>query len=376
MIANMTWAPQSTALVWEAVACPLCGKVEEKEVLVAASPPGQPAYRLVLCGQCGMGYLNPRPNLDSIGYFYQEEYKPYQPPPPRRLGWWGRTKRFLDRLVLARCYNYPRPPMRWPAKVVATVLGSGLGWGRQSMTALPYQGQGEMLDFGCGSGWYAHRMREQGWKVTGMDMSAHAARQTSERFQIPVLSGSLPHPAVSPESFDLITMGAVLEHVHQPHDVIEAAALALRPGGLLVISVPNLASFGFRYFGRDWWPLDLPRHLLHFSPVTLRRLLEAHGLVVCEERMVARPSWMRRSLALARRRRSGTPRRLLAKLGRLRLIPSLLTQWTVWRNRADCILMSARRPLQEIQIASCRVVESGARLRGTYWRESNTLKGA
>jgi SAM-dependent methyltransferase len=304
-----------------------------------------------------MGYLNPRPDADSIGHFYQQEYECYQPPAPRRLGWWGRTRRYLDRLVLAHCHNYPRPPIHWYEKILAAALGSVLRWGRQSMTALPYQGQGEMLDFGCGSGWYAHRMRDLGWKVTGMDMSPHAARQASEKFHLPVLVGTLPHPAVVPESFDLITMGCVLEHVHRPHEVIEAATLALRPGGSLVIAVPNLASLGFRYFGPDWWPLELPRHLLHFSPPTLRRLLEAHGLQVCEEQTVARKSWMRRSFAIARSRPSGSPRRFLGKLGQVRLLPSLLTTWTVWKNRADCLLIRARRPNQEVQIASCRVGE-------------------
>jgi len=338
-------AQRGAAIVWEHVTCPLCRAANEEEVLMVDSPAGQPAYRLVLCRDCGMGYLNPRPDLDSIAHFYQDEYECYQPPVPRRRDWWNRTRSYLNRLVLAHCYNYPHAGMRWREKALATFLGSGLGWGRRSMTALPFQGNGEMLDFGCGSGWYAHRMRDQGWKVTGMDFSPHAARQASERFRIPVLVGTLPHPQVAPESFDLITMGCVLEHVHRPHDVIKAAAQALRPGGSLVIAVPNLASLAFRYFGPDWWPLELPRHLLHFSPATLRRLVETNSLEVCEQRTVARKSWMRRSFAIARRRsRRWSPRRFLAKLGRVRLVPSLLTHWTVLANRADCIMMRARRP--------------------------------
>jgi SAM-dependent methyltransferase len=292
-----------------------------------------------------MGYLNPRPNEDIIGQYYQNDYECYQYPPRRRAGWWRRIRGYIDRLVLAHCYNYPHPQLHWHQKILAAGLGSGLGWGRQSLTTLPFQGRGDMLDFGCGSGWYAQRMREQGWCVTGMDFSPHAARQAAERYHLRVLVGSLPHPAVGPESFDLITMGCVLEHVHWPHQVIAAAARALRPGGALVIAVPNLASLGFRYFGPDWWPLELPRHLLHFSPATLRRLVTMHGLEIDEERTVARKSWMRRSFAIARCRPGGGKfRRLLTNMGRVRLVPSLLTHWTVWSNRADCLLLRARRP--------------------------------
>jgi SAM-dependent methyltransferase len=229
--------------------------------------------------------------------------------------------------------------------VIAVLASPWLRPGRDSLTAIPFHGEGRLLDFGCGAGWYAHRMRQRGWKVSGIDFSRYAASQVQQRLGIPVLVGSLPHPEVKPESFDVITMGSVLEHVHHPRQVIDAAARALRPQGLLVVVVPNLDSWGFRYFGRDWFPLDLPRHLLHFTPITLRRLVEAHGLEVQELRMLGRTSWMRSSLALARRRRGASfGRRLLAACQRLRIVPSLLTRWSVWNRQADCILLIARKP--------------------------------
>jgi 2-polyprenyl-3-methyl-5-hydroxy-6-metoxy-1,4-benzoquinol methylase len=235
---------------------------------------------------------------------------------------------------------------RWSAKILATVLGSWLGWRRGSQTALPFQGEGKMLDFGCGSGWYAHRMQQIGWKVTGMDFSEHASAQIRRHYNLPVLVGTLPHPEITPGSFDLITMGCVLEHVHWPHRVVEAAARALRPGGSLVVSVPNLASWGFRYFGTNWWPLELPLHLLHFSPGSLRRLMKAHGLEVSEMRMVARASWMRNSFAAARSPKGTSSGRLLTRLSGVRLIPSLMTRFTTWTGQADCILIHAKAPTE------------------------------
>ena len=213
------------------------------------------------------------------------------------------------------------------------------------MTALPVHGERRLLDYGCGSGWFAHRMRESGWKVTGMDMSAHAVENARHHFGLDVIHGTLPHPEVGPESFDVITLGAVLEHLHWPHRVIGSAAKALTPGGYLVLSVPNLASWGFRHFRKDWFPLELPRHLLHFTPETLRLLVRMHGLEVTDLRMLGRTNWMRRSFAIrAENQQDHAIGKHLAALGRMRMIQSWLTRWTVWTGRADCLLIITRKP--------------------------------
>ena len=66
-------------------------------------------------------------------------------------------------------------------------------------------------------------------------------------------------------------MWSSLEHVHEPRLAVRAAREVLRPGGLLVVYVPNLGSWSFRTFGEHWFALDLPRHLTHFTPETLGR---------------------------------------------------------------------------------------------------------
>jgi SAM-dependent methyltransferase len=291
-----------------------------------------------------MAYLNPRPDQDSIGRFYPDNYECYKAPAADRTGWWGRLRTPLERLVRSRYQGNPRPLRHWYERLIALLANRFLRPNRDSLTAIPFHGEGRLLDFGCGSGWYAERMRRRGWAVSGLDFNPYAALQVKRRFGIPVFVGSLPHPDVKPESFDVITMGSVLEHVHHPQQVVAAAARVLRPEGLLVILVPNLDSWGFRHFGSDWYALDLPRHLLHFTPATLRRLVEICDLEVIELRMLGRTSWMRRSLARAAGRQVSLTHRLLTACRRLPIIPSLLTRWTVWRKQADCILLIARRP--------------------------------
>jgi len=331
-------------VTFEDIACPLCDARSEEELLRVRTAGHCNAYRLVRCRQCGLGYLNPRPDERSIAQFYPDEYEWYQPPVRRRSAW-TQTRQHLRRLVMARSFGTPPKLNGWRDQLLAAVAGPWIRPAADSMTALPYQGAGKLLDFGCGSGWYAHKMREFGWDVTGMDFNPQVAANVRARFGIPTLTGSLPHPAVPPESYDVITMGAVLEHVHRPHEVVAAAASALRPGGYLMVSVPNLASWGFQVFGAHWWGLQIPHHLLHFTPATLRQLLAMHGLEVRTLLVHGQAGWMRRSLATVRREEPHRPGPL-NQLGKLRVVSSLLTRWSVWRGQGDCLQALAYRPEQ------------------------------
>src|SRR5262249_19696950 len=142
----------------------------------------------------------------------------------------------------------------------------------------------------------------------------------------------------------LVTMGASLEHVHDPRAVVGAAARALRPGGWLVVSVPNYASWQRRTFGPDWWGLELPLHLLHFTPRTLARLAEAEGLTVLEVSLLSRPSWLRRSLRDYRQRAGlGLSRRLLAGIASWTPLTRALSRGAVRRGQGDCLKLIACR---------------------------------
>jgi SAM-dependent methyltransferase len=178
-----------------------------------------------------------------------------------------------------------------------------------------------------------------------MDFNADTLADVAARYRLPTITGTLPHPKVQPGSFDAITMGCVLEHLPDPHEVIEAAVEALAPGGLLVVVVPSVGSLGFRAFGADWPGLDLPRHLLHFGPATLRKLASMHGLEVRDVRSIARPSWLRRAMhASGRRAGVGLARRLLCRAGAWGPVVRLLGQWSAQTRQGDVIRLVAARP--------------------------------
>jgi 2-polyprenyl-3-methyl-5-hydroxy-6-metoxy-1,4-benzoquinol methylase len=326
-------------VVWEDVACPLCGGRDEEPVLETRPDPS--TYRVVRCRRCRLGYLNPRPDERTIGHFYPEDYHCYTPPDAAHQA--GLRQR-VRRLVMAHRHGLPTPPGSPGLRLLARLARPWVG-GDDSLTAIPWTGQGRLLDYGCGSGWFAQRMRQLGWMPTAMDFSSHAVARVRQHFGLPVLAGTLPHPEVAPASFDVVTLGAVLEHVHRPHQLIAAAEEALRPGGLLVVAVPNFASWGRRYFGPHWWGLHLPQHLLHFESDTLRRLLETHGLAVESLRTIDKASWLRRSAEGARRQGDA---RWLVRLARWRPVLGLAARWTSWSGQADALLAFARKPLRAV----------------------------
>src|SRR5262249_56551348 len=206
--------------------------------------------------------------------------------------------------------------------------------------ALPVQGAGRLLDFGCGSGSYLERMHRQGWQVTGVDVSAAAVQRVRTELHLPALVGSLPHPELRRATFDVITMWHSLEHVHAPLEVLRQAHRLLVPGGRLVVAVPNIDSLPFRWFGPAWFGLDLPRHLTHFAPWTLQLMLERAGFQPGPVRMVRHSDWLRSSAerACATGRAARWQHWLRARPA------SRLAAWYSYLSRqTDCIMVTAHK---------------------------------
>jgi SAM-dependent methyltransferase len=79
---------------------------------------------------------------------------------------------------------------------------------------------------------------------------------------------------------DLVTLWQVLEHIGEPREFLERCHDLMRPGGVFVAAVPNIDGLSARLTGERWWGLDVPRHLVHYSPRTLCRGLEEAGFTV------------------------------------------------------------------------------------------------
>jgi len=121
-------------------------------------------------------------------------------------------------------------------------------------------------------------MSRSGWQVEGTDFSPEAARRASERLGGKTIHvGQIEHLDLGSHQYDLVTLWDVLEHLYQPLDSLRRVHSLLKPGGVLIVNVPNLDSVESKLLGRHWGHLDIPRHLWHFTPSTLRRMLQAAG---------------------------------------------------------------------------------------------------
>lgn len=318
--------------------CDYCGSTECDPVLTGrdrlAGLPGR--FQVVSCRRCGLMRTSPRLPSERLGDAYRNDYECHQ---------WGRADvrppTGLLRWLLVNYRGYPLgraapAPLRfiaWP--LAALVLRN-----RKNVGYVPYQGQGRLLDFGCGGGRYVAQMVAAGWKAEGMDFAGSALAE-GRKAGLTLHEGTLPGAPLPAESYDVVTLWHVLEHVPSPLATLRAIRDVLRPGGRLVVVCPLSDGLCARWFGQAWYGLDVPRHLTHFTRATLRRHLEAAGLLVERERPIRRPTFFRRS---ARYLADDTGRSVHRWLAGSHLVSRVASHLAALTGRTDEVLFVARRP--------------------------------
>ena len=145
---------------------------------------------------------------------------------------------------------------------------------------------GKILDIGGGIGAFLHTMKQAGWEVTGVEPDEKARENAKKLYGINLQS---PKELTNllPQTFDAITLWHVLEHVHELHEYVSQLKKLLKPTGYLFIAVPNYTSYDARVYKEFWAGYDIPRHLYHFSPTSIKKLLFQHGLQLNE----IKPMW-------------------------------------------------------------------------------------
>jgi 2-polyprenyl-3-methyl-5-hydroxy-6-metoxy-1,4-benzoquinol methylase len=207
------------------------------------------AARVVVCIRCGLGRLHPMPDLEQLGSFYPSEY--YGEPGRKFQG-------LVERLV------------RWVGARHIEFLSGDLP---------PHS---RVLDLGCGRGVILGALADRGLEVHGVEVSADAARGADPRAEIRI-APRLADAGYPDAHFDEVVIWHVLEHLHDPKHALLEAHRILRPGGRLVVAVPNFSSLQARWAGAAWFHLDLPRHLWQFPLSALRRLLADCGFEIRSE---------------------------------------------------------------------------------------------
>jgi 2-polyprenyl-3-methyl-5-hydroxy-6-metoxy-1,4-benzoquinol methylase len=242
-------------------------------------------WRLQRCEDCRSAYLDPRPTAGSVMRAYSSYYTHVDPGDAAAGGGArGRLKRLWRRSVSAHLDR--RRGFRfgdgWEpgARVVGLVPPLRAKAERKVRNLVGAPG-GRVLDVGCGDSSFVIQMRDAGWQAEGIDPDERAVRLAQEA-GLPVVLGNATREDLPEGPYDAITLSHVIEHLHDPLAAIEACASRLRPGGVLWVATPNLDGVGHRAYGRDWFHLDPPRHLVLFTRGSLTSLVRAAGLVDVE----------------------------------------------------------------------------------------------
>ena len=140
---------------------------------------------------------------------------------------------------------------------------------------------GRLLDVGCGPGDFVLAVEQLQWQARGIEVSRRQVEVGARRGAAVTVCEEFTQFA-SQIQYDVITFNHVLEHVPSPRAYLAHALELLKPGGLVLISVPNYDSLSRRLFGAYWTHADVPRHLFHFTPASLTGLLASVGFRVAQ----------------------------------------------------------------------------------------------
>ncbi|WP_100338283.1 class I SAM-dependent methyltransferase [Hymenobacter chitinivorans] len=232
--------------------CPVCGKSEFRNKLVVEDKSvSKESFAIVQCQNCTFQFTNPRPGIEAIGRYYEsDDYVSHNSTATGVINQAYKVARFFTMRRKVALVNKLAPR------------------------------KGKLLDYGCGTGHFLAAARSGGWQVAGVEPNARAQQEASERVGQPIGNENLV--SFESASFDAITLWHVLEHVHNLNETLQQLVRLLKPDGVLIIAVPNVDSLDAQHYRQDWAAYDVPRHLYHFSPKTMKLLLKKHKLTVPE----------------------------------------------------------------------------------------------
>jgi SAM-dependent methyltransferase len=215
-------------------------------------------FEIMQCPICTLQLTFPKPLPENLATYYR--FKNYISHTDTKKGWMNKIYHTVRQFTLSQKTNW--------------------------IQSLFPNNKGTILEIGGGTGAFSNAMKNIGWEVTGLEPDENSRNISLENYQIKLFP--IEHLDSLPDnSFDLITLWHVLEHVTDLNSYFDTFKKLLKKNGRLIIAVPNYTSFDAQYYKSFWAAYDVPRHLFHFSPKSIQQICKRHEFEVIE----TKPMW-------------------------------------------------------------------------------------
>lgn len=148
-----------------------------------------------------------------------------------------------------------------------------------------YSQGGTLLDYGSGTGYFPAYVKAKNKTVKAIEIDPDARKYSQDRFGLDVYEPeAMANGTFSSGEFDVISLWHVMEHLYNPGTYVQSFKNLLQENGHLIIAVPNFTSYDAEYYGKYWAAYDVPRHLWHFSPDTMKKMVEKEGFILVDKK--------------------------------------------------------------------------------------------
>ncbi len=205
---------------------------------------------VVKCKSCGLEFTNADPSHAHLKEFYGEKYFRSE----------GMGTSYSDYMLEERAMTFNAE--RRLKKIVDLKPGKG-----------------RILDVGCAAGFFLNVANRE-WEVAGVELSEYASSYATDRFGLPVRTGTLKDAGFQDKYFDVVTMWDVVEHLVDPIEDLKEAGRIMKDDGLLVMTTGDVESFFAKACGKYWHLYNTTQHLSYFSKNTMNLLLDKAGFKI------------------------------------------------------------------------------------------------
>jgi SAM-dependent methyltransferase len=230
--------------------CPICNSSSFSEYLETEDYFfTKEKFSLSKCDSCDFVFTNPVPSFKEIGAYYATE-KYY-------------SHNSKSKGIISSIYSGVREVnLKNKYKIVSE-----------------FKDGGSILDIGCGTGEFLNYGKKKSWKVKGIEPNENARKFIQDNYGIDV-EDEPGLKTLKNNSFDVVSMWHVLEHVYDLNDRMQSIKNLLKDDGVAIIALPMIDSPDSKKFGKHWAGLDVPRHLHHFSSATFEKLADRNSFIV------------------------------------------------------------------------------------------------